>query len=89
MCVNCSEQHDCQPDADIHNKSGKKCGKIRDFRGKYGLAMLRIPDVINKGPLSVANARGESVIVTTRIPWWWPTDNDPIIKQVLHQTVSP
>ena len=64
------------------NNAGKSCGKIRDSSGRFGLAMLRIPDVINKQPLTVANA-DTNVTVTTRIPSWWPSDNDVIIQQAV------
>ena len=74
------EDHDIQPGSSIQNAKGKKCGKLRDSCGKFGLAMLRIPDVINKQPLSIENEA--HVTLNARIPSWWNQD-DVIVQQAV------
>ena len=70
----------------VENAAGKKCGTVRGASGTHGLALLRLPDTVGKGPLSL-RVDGEEdatpTTATTRIPDWWPTDIDTILKQVL------
>ena len=73
-----------KPGDKVENQAGKSCGKFRNFEGQHGLALLRIGDVIGKGPLSVKNPDNEPVAsLQTTIPPWWPTETDEIIRQAL------
>ena len=61
----------------VENGNGKKCGKFRNAVGAEGLALLRVSDVIHKGPLSVKTDDGETAAtLVPHIPYWWQTDTD-------------
>ena len=67
----------------MENDKGKNCGKIRDFVGKDGLALLRVAECVGKRSLPVKNEEGENTCEgRTHIPPWWPVETDEIMRQV-------
>ena len=67
----------------MENDKGKNCGKIRNFVGKDGLALLRVAECVGKRSLNVRNEDGKIVAEgKTHIPLWWPVETDEIMRQV-------
>lgn len=71
-----------KPDASVENSSGKVCGKVRNVMGKYGLALLRLEEVVGKQQLIIKD--GDKVVAqaSTFIPSWWDTESDAVLKQI-------
>lgn len=85
-----SEEHRANPGDTIATPEGKIFGKLRNSVGKHGLALLRVAEVTeHQGTLLVKNGDDDVVgEVTTRLPYWWPQqeDSNDIIKDVLRST---
>lgn len=80
----CSSDHGAQTGDRVENVKGKNCGKIRDFVGKDGLALLRVAETVGKRVLSVQGEDGQKRTEgSTHIPPWWPVETDEIMRQVV------
>lgn len=78
-------------DAPVENSQGKVCGKVRNVMGKYGLALLRLEEVVGKQQQLLIKD-GDKVVAeaSTFIPSWWDTESDAVLKQIAakRQTAS-
>lgn len=73
-----------KPDASVENSSGKVCGKVRNVMGKYGLALLRLEEVLGTQQQQLIIKDGDKVVAeaNTFIPSWWDTESDAVLKQI-------
>lgn len=80
----CRDSTLLKPGMTIENNKAKNCGKFRNSVDSNGLALLRLQEAIGKDKLVAKNEAGEKTVdVEASVPWWWPTDSDEIIKQIL------
>lgn len=61
------------PGAEIINKNGKVAGKLINFRGEYGIGMLRLEHVDRS--MVVLDADKNEINVSTEIPKYWRPDD--------------
>lgn len=69
--------------ASVENSAGKVCGKVRNVMGKYGLALLRLEEVVGKQQQLIIKD-GDKVVAeaSTFVPSWWDTESDAVLKQI-------
>ena len=78
-----SDSHETGIGDKVENDKGKNCGKIRNFIGKDGLALLRVAECIGKRSLNVLDESGHCKAEgKTHIPPWWPVETDEIMRKV-------
>ena len=78
-----SDNHEGNMGDKVENDKGKNCGKIRNFVGKDGLALLRVAECVGKRTLNVISEKGQNAAEgKTHIPPWWPVETDEIMRQV-------
>ena len=65
----------------IKSPSGAKVGVLLDHSGSYGIALLRIAEVVGQNHLTLDS--GNLVKCYTHIPEWWNTETDEIIKKAV------
>ncbi|ESO09641.1 hypothetical protein HELRODRAFT_158244 [Helobdella robusta] len=77
-----------QPTAIFSETSKKECGKVRNWKGQRGLGLLRLAECLlaEKDSLILRGKNGDNLgKVETSIPYWWPKEDDEIIKQILNK----
>ncbi|ELT96468.1 hypothetical protein CAPTEDRAFT_150932 [Capitella teleta] len=77
---------DTQSGDSVVNAHGKRCGKLRGSHEDRGLALLRVQDVVGKGPLEIhrkSDDQGQLKVAECEacVPEWWPQDADAIAKR--------
>lgn len=78
-----SDNHQGSIGDKVQNDKNKNCGKIRDFVGQDGLALLRVADCVGKRSLDVLTEDGQKRAEgATHIPPWWPVETDEVMRQV-------
>lgn len=69
-------------DATIENSSGKACGKVRNVIGRYGLALLRLEEVVGKPDLIIKDGDNLIAEAKTVIPDWWNVESDAVLTKI-------
>ena len=85
-----SENTDLTDADSLANNAGKSSGKFRNTSGKYGLALLRINDVMGKQPLVIRDSNKKALTeAEAHVPSWWILDNDDELKRAIEKHNSP
>ena len=83
----CRPSSEVTPESTVVNCAGKSCGKIRSTAGCYALGLLRVLDVIGKGPLKVKSADDAKITeAQTYVPPWWPSESDAVLQQTVSKS---
>jgi len=80
-----SDNHTSSNEDTVKNTANKNCGKVRGVSGKYGIALLRLPDVLGESKRPLTSLKEDNITGTfdTSIPHWWKIESDHVISRVI------